>query len=488
MAASSIAAVPTAGQAPSSAGLILGLAGLFAFAILSGIGVAIGELDAMVISVSLIGAIATLIDFRVGAVLMMVMLPLEGSTYFPKAMFGLTGLNPLNLTLMATLASYVVRGRWRGFLPRPLLLLYVAPIVVAGVIGAQHVDHIYPFFYEEQVIHYLNEVGYLRDTTLKPLLMVLIALLVGAAVERSKRPERFIVPIVVAVWIMGLMAIGFVVASGIRLGALADASQRGFFSAMGMHANDLGRLYAVAYALFLFTWWETKDATLKTTLLATMGVLAIALLLTFSRGAFLGFLVINALFVVWKFNAKKFGLALAAIGAAALLMPGFVMRRVTMGFDTGDANAVSAGRIEGIWQPLLPELWKHPLLGNGLESTMWSDPMWSGQMLTVTHPHSAYLQAMLDMGLIGLVLLLAYYLHVWQRLRDLGSNAYLSPTLRGFFQGAMAGLVCMFVSGLAGSSLRPVGEFCFLWLAIGIMYGQLARKAPDGAAPRTTAG
>jgi hypothetical protein len=100
----------------------------------------------------------------------------------------------------------------------------------------------------------------------------------------------------------------------------------------------------------------------------------------------------------------------------------------------------------------------------------------------VTHPHSAYLQALLDMGVVGLVLLLAYYFHVWRRMRDLGSNPWLSPTLRGFFQGGVAGLACFFVTGFAGSSLRPVTEFCFLWVAIGIMYGVLARKPEKGAA------
>ena len=471
-------AASTTAQAPSSAGLVLGIVGLLAFAVLSGIGVAVGEFDAMIIAVTMIAAVAALIDFRVGAVLMIVMLPLEGSTFFPGGMFGITGLNPMNLMLVTTLGSYLLRGRFRSFLPKPLVWMYIVPIVIAGLIGTQHVDRIYPYFYEVEVVHYLDAFGYLRDEMIKPLFMVLAAMLIAAAVERSHNPDKFITPIVVAVWAMSLIAIGFVVASGVRLGALADPTQRAFFSAMGMHANDLGRLYAVAYGLLLFTWWETKDAALKTTLVATMAVAVIAMILTFSRGAFLGFMVINALFLLWKFNAKSVGIGLLVAGAAALVMPAAIIRRVTMGFDTGDANTVSAGRIEGIWGPLAPEFLKSPLWGNGLDSTMWADAMWAEQMLTVTHPHNAYLQALLDMGIVGLVLLVAYYIHVWRSMRSLGSNAWLSPTMRGFFQGGLASLACFFVSGLSGSSLRPVAEFSFLWLAIGVMYGVMARK-PD---------
>ena len=72
---------------------------------------------------------------------------------------------------------------------------------------------------------------------------------------------------------------------------------------------------------------------------------------------------------------------------------------------------------------------------------MWSRAMNSGAMVFVGHPHNAYLQAVLDMGLIGLVLLVAFYWHVWNGFRALGSNAYLTPVMRGFFQGACAALL-----------------------------------------------
>jgi O-antigen ligase len=212
-----------------------------------------------------------------------------------------------------------------------------------------------------------------------------------------------------------------------------------------------------------------------------MGILTLALLLTFSRGAFLGFMVVNVLFLLWKFNMRTLGLALLAAVIGMMFMPGAVYDRVMMGFSGGgDLNEVSAGRLDGIWLPLLPELFKSPVWGNGLGSIMWADAMRNGLMLAVGHPHNAYMEAILDMGLVGLVLLCAYYVHVWRKLRELGSNAYLSPEMRGFFQGAAAGLVAFAVTNWAGSSLVPRPEYAFLWLAIGVMYGQLARKPAAG--------
>jgi len=461
---------------------------LLIFGALSGVGIALGELEAMLASVAIIASIAALVDFRAGALFLMILLPIASVSFFPRGMFGFTGLNPMNVLMAATLASFLLRGRQISLLtPKPLMLLYVAPIVVAGLIGSRHVDDIVPFFYEGMLIHFTDGMGYLRDVMLKPLFIVVITMLVGAAVAQSKKPERFLAPIIISVWVMSLTLIGFVIGSGVRLGELASTGAREFLSALGMHANDLGRLYAVAYALLLFTWGETKDRALKTLLAVTMCVLTIALLLTFSRGAFVGFMMINGLFLLWKFNARTVAIAILVASLFALLLPGAVVGRLMLGLGGGgDINTVSAGRIDEIWGPLmLSDFWKSPLWGNGLDSVMWADAAWNGTMLLVTHPHNAYLQAWLDMGLIGLALALVFFWHVYRGMLKLGSNAYLSPTLRGFFQGAVAALLCFLVTGMAGSSLRPLPEFTFLWLAIGMMYGMRARlpeKTATGAA------
>jgi hypothetical protein len=90
--------------------LALGVVGLGVFGVLTGIGLAIGEYQALIISLSLLAAVAVMADFRIGAVLLLVMMPVEGSFLFPHNMLGVTGLNPFNMVLGATLLSFVVRG------------------------------------------------------------------------------------------------------------------------------------------------------------------------------------------------------------------------------------------------------------------------------------------------------------------------------------------------------------------------------------------
>jgi O-antigen ligase len=478
MAAVSSPAYRAGGPAHGAASAVLGVGALTLLGVAMGIGLVAGELEAAFIGIAAAACLAILYDFRFGAVLLIVMLPISESSFFPRGMFGVTGLNPMNLLLMATLASYVLHGRLHPragpIATKPLLWLYVLPILAAGALGSAHVQDIYEALYEMESIHFINATGYLRDIVLRPLLMVLIALLVGAALARAKKPEGFLVPIGVAIWVLGALSIQLVARTSMSLADLSGSGARTFMSGIGLHANDLGRLYAVAYALLLFTWAESRSATLRWACLASIGVVVIALVFTFSRGAFLGFMVVNALFVLWRFNARSWGFVVAAGLVLLVALPPEVYERVALGFDQ-DANAVSAGRIEGIWLPLVPELLKSPLWGSGLGSVMWSDAMRHGLMLETTHPHNAYLEAYLDMGLIGLGLLLAFYWHVWRGFRALGSNAFLSPEMRGFYKGAAAALVSFAVTGLAGSSLLPRPEYSLLWLAIGMMYGQLAR-------------
>src|SRR5258706_16314324 len=90
-------------------------------------------------------------------------------------------------------------------------------------------------------------------------------------------------------------------------------------------------------------------------------------------------------------------------------------------------------------------------------------------VIGATHPHNAYLQAILDGCAAGLLLLCAYFAHVWNRLRELSTDSSLSPTLRGFYQGAAAGLASFLIGAITDASLFLRPEQAFLWRAIRII-------------------
>jgi len=450
-----------------------------------GMAVAAGGLTSLYLFASLIACGFILFDFRVGVVLLILLMPMSGSsTLFPHEMFGVVGLNPLNLLLAGTLISCMLHALADNslprLLPRPLLCLYIVPILIAGAIGSRHIHEIAPtLVIAYQELDFPDAASYLRDMVLKPMLMVVFAVLVGAAVAKSARPERFLLPTVVSICVIAALVPVYVAHSGIALTALARDDSREFLSTLGLHANDLGRLYAVAYALVLFTWSDAASRRLRLALLVALALTAVALILTFSRGAFVALAVVNGLYVLWRFSAKTVLVAGLAVVAALLFAPGAIFERLASGQGAG-LDAISAGRLNGLWLPLLPEVLRHPVFGNGIGSILWSDAMRSGaghMVLAVTHPHNAYLQAALDMGISGLVLLCAYFAHVWKGLRTLAKDPAVAPALRGFYQGAAAGLAAILVANFTDSSLTPRPEQAFLWLAIGTMYGYQARRA-----------
>jgi len=451
---------------------------MLALALGSGYTLALGEMAGMYVALSLVCAVAVLFDFRTGAVLLALLLPLSASTLFPHGLLQITGLNPLNLLLLATLGSYVIHGRAQGggaLVPQPMVWLYILPILAAGLVGLTRVEDIPPYLIELGAVSFYTERQYLITQVLKPFVIVAVALMIGAAAARSQKPERFIIAIALSAWIMALIQIGFVIAQGVPLLELANPGARNFYEPLSIHANSLGRLHLFALALLLFVWADNRRPGMRLFLLITIGVLGLALLLTFSRASIGTAALVGALFLVWKFNAKALALALIAATLVVLLAGDILYSRATYGLGEG-ASAVTAGRIDNIWLPLLPELAKTPLWGSGLSSIVWSFPMVNEAMRPVGHPHNAYLEALLDMGIIGLALLLAYYAHVWKGLRALASNPSLNPDMRSLFQGATAALLAFLVTCLVGSSLRPEPESAYLWIAIGLMYGLRGRR------------
>jgi O-antigen ligase len=153
-----------------------------------------------------------------------------------------------------------------------------------------------------------------------------------------------------------------------------------------------------------------------------------------------------------------------------------------MGVGEG-LNEITAGRLDEIWIPIMPEVLTTPPWGHGLGSVMWSHAMRFDEMFTVTHPHNAYIQLYMDLGIIGFVLVMAFWVYSLVSFARLTREERLRPEMQGFFEGAAVGLVSFLVTGVAGSSFFPVPEQSFLWLAVGLMYGlRLRARAAAGKA------
>jgi O-antigen ligase len=254
-----------------------------------------------------------------------------------------------------------------------------------------------------------------------------------------------------------------------------------------MHANELGLLLNTAMSLALFSFFSVRKVGLRVVLAILTGVLGLAVLLTFSRGAWLGTVAVFGYLLFVRRNFVLFAVALLLIPVAALLMPEGVTERATHEVGNNNVDAISSGRVDDIWKPIIPEIFKHPFVGGGSGSILWSDAAKEQNMLPVGHPHSAYLGVLLDLGLVGAVIILLFFGHMWRLYRRVADNVP-ERLWQGFFHGAAACILLMFVQGLTDDSFLPSRTQSYVWISYGIAIGfasRLKARARQARAPAT---
>lgn len=407
------------------------------------------------------------------------LLPLASTYLLPSRMLGISGLSPMNIIVVLSCGALVLHPllrRERLLTPRwPIMFyLFVFLFVGAALHGAFYAEAIPAYLRETNVTAAGSPFTYLLETLLKPLEMLAMAYMLAIGVRNVRQPAHFLIPLFLSAGCIA-GAVWYVAAtSPSALAELASQQSRGYLSSIGMHANELGLLLNMAMALALMSLPGCGRRAASAALIILNLVLAGAVVLTFSRGAWLGLLSVAFFFLVTH-RRWKTGLLAVLLVSAAAFHPGPVIERATQGMDSKNPDAISSGRLNEIWRPLLAEVARSPALGSGHGSILWSDAARQRQILPVGHPHSAFLAAILDVGLLGLILLAAFLAHMWRLFKRM-SRTGDSPLWRGFFRGAMACVLLLLVQGLTDDSFFPTRTQPFLWLAYGCAVAMAARQ------------
>lgn len=461
----------------TSVGLVLfaGFISLF-LGIVSGL---IGGLIALLFVLFVVFVLVAIRDYRTGALIAVVFLPLSATRLVPRELLGIRGMNPLNVVLLMSIISLVLAlffARQKIILPKlpKAYKIYIAALVLCGLHGAMSVGLIPPRYKLLDLVAFDTPVGYVRDVLLKPIIILITSYLLAVAVANAKSTRRYLIPLFSGAILLALVVIGYVAASGVSLSTLASSQARGFLSVLGAHANELGFMFNMAFALALFCFFYIESVAARLSLLAVLGILTVGVGLTFSRGAFLGYVMIISYFL---FTQRKFQMMAGVLCAVILLvpfMPKAIIDRATTGVKQGDVKEVSAGRVDDIWRPLLPETLKSPLIGRGLSSVLWSDATRTNRIPPVGHPHSAYLGMILDFGFGGALIIIYFFHHMWTFFKRLGKE-HEESLWRGFFQAGQVCILLVMVQGLSDDRVTPTLPQSFLWLAYGLALGMRAR-------------
>ncbi len=173
-------------------------------------------------------------------------------------------------------------------------------------------------------------------------------------------------------------------------------------------------------------------------------------------------------------------------GARAKMLYGFTEVDVT-GEKTVDSYKATTGR-SVIWPYVISKICESPIFGFGREATRRTDLRErfrdEDRDVDVAHPHNAYLEVLLDNGLIGFVIIVGLHMVIWvysvRLFVDRGDPLY---TAGGGL--ALALLTGHLVAFMGGQSFYPEVTDVGLWCAIGVMFrlhverDRLVTKAND---------
>ncbi len=460
-----------------------------------GLGLVVAQLGPLtaVVFAGLLAFAAILHNPRRGLIALSVLVPLSASTRMPHRLLDVAGLNPLNLTMLATLAGLfllmVFPGTRRPLtfkqlpVPLALLVLMVLPMMLAAAHGSVSVGLIPDSLRRMGDISFSDTGGYLRDVLMVPLLSVFAGLLLGLALRvDGPVPESlaYLYAPLVGICVLAVLFLVNAFASLGSLWAMADQDARNALAAAaGIHPNEVSLMFNCGLAWALFT---ARGAPLRTrvALWAVGALMSVASLLTFSRGGFIGMLIV---LIAYTLEMRRFKWIVAAsvlLAVGALSLPEAVIERLTTGFAESDLNAVSGGRVTQIWPLLLHVVGDHWLLGGGMESILWSPPVTSGA-LVVTQPHNAYLGLLLDYGVVGAVMILSFHIWCWFALHRLarhiegGALGGVDRIWAQFVRATSVMLPVLMAQAVTDNRLTPTPSQTLMWLAIGLAFGLRAR-------------
>ena len=410
--------------------------------------------------------------YRIGVWLLVFLLPFAATKLIPREVLGIQGFNAVNCVLILTLLSLFVSFlAGRGViqlvhLPRRFLA-YVAVIALGACVGAGSAEH--SIIDPDLMAKPVTATTYLLDAA-KTMIILIVALL-AATVARNGNGRPLIWALATAYVALFLVIVAYVVINGISPQDLAFQDARGFLSWTGMHANEIGLQANLGLAILLFTARATRGVLPRLILFASAVAAGMMAALTFSRSAFIGLSLILGYYLLSRRRIGSFLFAFLIILGASLLLPDNpLVERATTGFGARDTDAITAGRVQYIWRPLLPTFWEAPIIGHGLGSTWWATPNLRGEMLPVGHPHSAYLGVLLDLGLLGIAVVGAFFWSVWKTFRRL-SQHHVDSQWRGVFEGGMVALLCLAIQGVSEDSFTPTYAQAALWVCYGLALG-----------------
>jgi len=185
-------------------------------------------------------------------------------------------------------------------------------------------------------------------------------------------------------------------------GMFEDIKMR-IYSTLG-NPNVLGEYILLVLPVSIGLMWTGKGAATKITYAAISGLMFAALILTFSRGCWIGIMVAAAIFITFA-AGKLWGLGLIALPIIPMVLPESIINRFS---SIGDMEDSSTSYRVYIWMgtlAMVKDFWVSGI-GMGQEAFTQVYPFYSYSGIVAPHSHNLFLQMLVESGIAGIAVFL----------------------------------------------------------------------------------
>ena len=229
--------------------------------------------------------------------------------------------------------------------------------------------------------------------------------------------------------------------------------------------NVLGEYILLMLPVSIGLMWTKKGKLAKIFYAGISGILFVALILTFSRGCWIGLMLSAAIFVTLV-AGKLWGLLLIIFPILPFVIPESILNRF---MSIGDMKDSSTSYRVYIWFGtflLLKDFWISGI-GMGTEAFTRIYPFYSYNAVVAPHAHNMFLQLLVETGIVGIVtfmIILVMFFKELSKIHKLGGRKSEVSTLAVAIGSAVAGFL---LQGIFDNCFYNYRVFMIFWLILG---------------------
>jgi O-antigen ligase len=401
----------------------------------------------------------------------------------PHGFLGIQGLNPWNVVILNVLLAWWVNRHRQGLswdMPRHIVVLAMFCLFVIVWSFSRLVTDYSPLEnmdYGEGRMGRISVAWITSEYLVNCLKWVLPAIVLYDACRTRARvlgAITFILALyfLVALQVLQIMPLSAATNSG---SALARMGARDLDQGIGYFRTELSMMLACASWGIISCAALVRQRKYQLLVFIAAGIVSLAQSLTGGRAGYLtwGMTGMILCLVRWRWLLPAVPIGVAAV---FLFLPG-VSGRLLQGFGgegSGqiDEFSITSGR-NVAWSYVIPKIEESPIFGYGREAMIRSGTTQRimadfGEGESFPHPHNAYLELLLDDGIVGFLLMMPLYLVVlWHSFQLLVDR---SDPIFSMVGGVSAALILgLMIASLSAQTFYPRESSVGMWAAAGVM-------------------